>query len=180
MRRHKREYGSKRNIRFKFIVYGIVAAIAIGIGSLVYGAITSPAPTMGPVGSAHDHVGIALFVNGESFDFSQGKYQIQSRVTHFEDGNGSIIHKHATGVKLGFFLNTLGIKLDGSCISLDDGREFCNEGDNTLKFYVNGQKSEFYDEYSLADNDRVLISYGDETEEEINEQLATIQSLQSG
>ncbi len=178
VRRRRAYYSSEgKNIRSKLITYGIIAGIAVGIGYTVYIAIESPSP-IGAIGSAHHHIAAGIYINGEPLDLSEGKYQVQNRAAHFEDGDGNIVHKHATGVSMGFFLNTLGITFDDSCLFLDDGRQFCDNDGKTLKFYVNGAENELYDQYLLSDNDRILVSYGDENDEQINEQITNIQSVE--
>jgi hypothetical protein len=57
---------------------------------------------------------------------------------------------------------------------LVNGTNYCNEGDKTLKFFVNGVSNNAYDRYVLRDGDRILISYGSETEEQIQQQLNTL------
>ncbi|MFQ5763201.1 MAG: protein-disulfide isomerase, partial [Candidatus Bathyarchaeia archaeon] len=78
-------------------------------------------PGLGTVGSTHEHASFKVYVNGELIDFSQGKYQLKSRYVHVEGNVGDILHVHATGVKLGFFFETLGMKFTSSCLTLDDG-----------------------------------------------------------
>ena len=66
------------------------------------------------------------------------------------------------------------MKLNSTCFVTDTGNEFCNEGDKTLKFYVNNQSSDIFDDYEFHDLDKVLISYGNETDSQIQTQLASI------
>lgn len=102
------------------------------------------------------------------------QYQLRSRHVHFENRDGNVVHKHATGLTAGFFLNSLGIEFDSSCLTLDTKEEFCNIGDKTLKLYVNGQMNFEYEDYEMKDLDKILISYGDESEQDIQKQLDSI------
>ena len=63
---------------------------------------------------------------------------------------------------------------------MESGKKYCNDGDKTLKVYVNGEPNEEYDTYLMGDLDKILISYGSETEEEIQEQLDSITDLSEG
>ncbi len=57
-----------------------------------------------------------------------------------------------------------------------DGREFCTNEDYSLKFYINGQQVSDIRDYEISEDDRVLISYGDETPEEIDSQLTQLEN----
>lgn len=163
---------SKANVLY---VTGLVAVI---LAFYLYYSSISPeqrlATGVGPVGSTHEHVDFKVYLNSIAIDFSQPKYQVKSPLVHVEGGDGDVIHKHATGVKIDLFLQSLGMKLNSTCFVTDTGNEFCNEGDKTLKFYVNNQSSDIFDDYEFHDLDKVLISYGNETDSQIQTQLASI------
>ncbi|MFQ5998271.1 MAG: protein-disulfide isomerase, partial [Candidatus Bathyarchaeia archaeon] len=89
---------------------------------------------------------------------------------------GDIIHIHATGVSLGFFFQTIGISLSSSCLSLDDGRQFCNQGVSTLKLFVNDNPNDDFENYFPRDGDRILITYGSENSSVIGSQLDSVKS----
>lgn len=171
----------RKKRKFQLIAIGVIAAVAIGIGFGVYNYMQNPPRTanFGPIGSAHEHAALKLFINNEEpIDFSEPRYQVQSRFIHFEDRNGVVVHRHATNVDLGFFFQSLDMEFNDQCIKLVDGTSYCNDGENTLKMYVNGARNNMYDEYVLKDGDRILITYGDETEEEIQSQLNTLSLIQ--
>ena len=56
----------------------------------------------------------------------------------------------------------------------DKIKEFVDPDDYTLKFYVNQQKVEDIRNYVVQEDDRILISYGDEDQEAIDKQLAEL------
>jgi hypothetical protein len=60
---------------------------------------------------------------------------------------------------------------------MDNGENYCNDGNNTLKFYVNGVRSNMFDKYEMKDGDRILLSYGSETQEGIDKQLKALEDL---
>ena len=170
--------GRKRRTS-QLISIGIIAAIAAGIAYGVYSYAQNPPRTanFGAVGSTHEHVAFRLFINGQAVDFSQPKYQLKSQYIHFEGGDGDTIHKHATRVDIGFLFETMGMKFTSECLTMDNGTQYCNEGSNTLKFFVNGARNNMYNNYVLKDNDKILLSYGSEEQQQIDEQLKTIESL---
>ena len=64
------------------------------------------------------------------------------------------------------------MKFTNECFELESGKKYCNEGDKTLKFYVNSEPNELYGDYLMGAGDKILISYG--SEEDIQEQLDSI------
>ena len=125
----------------------------------------------GSLGSEHSHAAILVKIFGDTFDFSAPAYQIKSSWIHFEGRDGSTVHKHATGVTLGYLFETLALGLDDQCFVFQDGRSFCTNDDYTLNFFINDEQVSDIREYEIAEDDRILITYGAETPEEIQSQL---------
>ena len=177
--RRERTSQTGRKRRSQFIFIGIIAAVAAAIAFGVYSYALNPPRTanFGAPGSTHEHAAFRLFIHNQAIDFSQPKYQVRSQYVHFENGDGTTIHKHATNLDIGFLSETLGTKFTSECFIMDDGTEYCNEGNNTLKFFVNGVRNHEYNNYLLQDNYRILLSYGSEGQEQIDEQLSTLQGL---
>ncbi len=176
-REEKREnYASKRSFekrRNTLITIGVVAVIAVIVGysgwvfiNMSHNAPGGPAGA-GALGSEHSHSALLVKVFGDTFDFSSPTYQIKTSWIHFEGGDGTTVHKHAKGVKMGYLFNSLKLKLDDKCFVFQDGRQFCTNEDYTLNFYINGEKVNDIRNYEPMDNDRILIVYGAETPEEI-------------
>jgi len=177
MRRDRAAKFGKKKRKGQLIAIGIVAAVAVGIGFGVYNYMQNPPRStgFGALGSAHEHAAFKLFINNEEpVNFGLAQYQVKSRFIHFEDSNAVLIHRHATGVDLGFLFESFGMKFNDQCFTLVNGTSYCNEGDKTLKFFVNGVSNNTYDRYVLRDGDRILLSYGSETEEQIQQQLNTL------
>ena len=123
-----------------------------------------------------DSAGILVKVFGDTFDFSAPSYQIKSSWIHFEGNDGTTIHKHATGVNLGYLFDTLGLGLDDQCFEFKDGRSFCTNEDYSLRFFINGEEVSDIREYEIVEDDKILISYGAETPEELESQLLELQA----
>src|SRR3989344_1162870 len=160
----------------KLIFIGLIVAAVVIAGNLL---LERNSLEIGVVGELHYHTDFALYINGERYDFAQERYMSKedkslSNFAHFHDRNGNLIHKHASGVTLGFFLETLDIKLNDTCLVLDDGASYCNEGNEELKMYVNGRYNDEFAKYDFHDEDRILLSYGDESKQEIEEQLQSV------
>jgi len=163
--------------KYTLITIGVLALIAVIVGyaGWIFVNMSDNAPGgpegAGKLGSEHSHAALLVKIFGDTFDFSPPAYQIKSSWIHFEARDGTTIHKHATGVTLGYLFDTLKIGLDDKCFVFPDGRSFCSNEDYSLVFYINGKQVPDIKDYSINDNDRILISYGAETPEEIQAQL---------
>jgi len=169
----KRSREKRKSILMAAGIFGIIAVI-VGYSVIVFinmpGAPGAP-PGAGALGSEHVNISHLVRIFGDKFDFSTSAYQIKSSWIHFEGGNGNIIHRHASGVTMGYLFETLGLTLTDECYIFKDGKEFCSNEDFSLKFYINNQQVDSILDYIGQGNDRILISYGNETPEEIEEQL---------
>ena len=123
----------------------------------------------GILGSEHTHSSILVKIFEDNFDFSAPTYQTQSSWIYFEGRDGFTIHKHVTGVTLGYLFQTLSLGLDDKCLVFQDGREFCTNEDYTLKFFINREQVSDVRNYEPHQDDRILIVYGSETDNEIEE-----------
>ena len=131
---------------------------------------------IGPLRLTHKHADVKVYINSQSVDFSKHKYQLASRFIHFEEGMGDVIHTHATGLTIGHLFKSFGGNLNSNCMILES-QSYCTEGNKTLKLYVNGQPSSEFDNYILNDLDKILVSYGDDDETKVNQQLGSITNL---
>jgi len=182
-REQKREsYASKHSAEKRkhlLIAIGVLAVIASIVGYAAWMFVTTPGtdtggpPDAGPIRSAHDHAAILMEIFGDSFDFSVPSYQLKSQWIHFEGRDGSTIHKHATGVTLGYLFETLSMEIDEQCIVFPNGRTFCEDNEFALKFFINGEEVDDIRPYEIMEDDRILISYG-ATPEELESQLIRI------
>ena len=159
------------------VVVAIVAFSAYNFATNFSNAPGAP-PGAGTLGGEHVHSSILVKIFGDKFDFSLPAYQIKSSWIHFEAQDGTTIHRHATGVTLGYLFDTLSIDVSDECFIFPDGRQFCTNEDYTLKYYVNHEQVTGIYDYVFSDEDRILISYGSETPEEIEEQLRELDSQQ--
>ena len=158
-------------------IFGVIAVI-VGISAYNFTQLDSSAPGAPPgagvLGDAHEHASILVRIFGDKFDFSLPAYQIKNSWIHFEAQDGTTIHRHSTGVTMGYLFETLGIAIDENCYIFQDGREFCTNEDYSMKFYVNHEKVPSINDYVLSEEDRILISYDDEDQDKIDAQLVEL------
>src|SRR3989344_6988751 len=128
---------------------------------------------IGPLKSTHIHADVKVYINGQSIDFSQKKYQLATSYIHFEDGLGDVAHIHATGLNIGHFFKSLNGDFNNNCLTLESQTN-CNDGNKKLKFYVNGKQNNEFSSYIIQDLDKLLVSYGAENDLEIQKQLKSV------
>jgi hypothetical protein len=161
---------------------GILALIAVIVGYSAYVFVTMEANVpgaplgAGKLGDEHEHASLLVRIFGDKFDFSTPGYQIKSSWIHFEESDGVTIHRHSSGVTLGYLFANINIGIDSECYIFPDGRQFCTNEDYSLKYYINHQAVKDINDYVIEDGDRVLITYGSETPEQIEEYLMELDS----
>ena len=165
-----------RNLKALAILGGISVIVAFACYEFITQTNNVPGAPMnaGKLGDEHIHGSILVKIFGDKFDFSTPNYQVKTSWIHFENTDGDTIHRHSTGVELEFLFNSMNIAIDDKCFIFPDGRQFCTNEDYSLKFYINQQKVDDIREYVIQENDRILISYGNESQEEIDKQLAEL------
>ena len=159
------------------IAVGVLSIIAVIVGYSAYQFVSTPGAAQGSggsgpegagiIGSEHSHIALLVKIFDDTYDFASPAYQIKSPWIHFEGNDGTTIHKHATGVPLGYLFESLGIELDDQCYVFPDGKSYCSNEEHELKFFVNREPMPDIREYEAMDDDRVLVLFGGETPEEI-------------
>ena len=185
-RREKREdYAakiSKNKRKNSLMATGILVLIALIVGYAGFVFVTSDTnapgapPGAGKLGDEHIHASILVRIFGDKFDFSVPTYQIKSSWIHFEESDGTTVHRHSSGVELGYLFDTINIGIDNKCYIFPDGRQFCSNEDYSLKYYINHKLVNDVYDYVFEDGDRILITYGSETPEQIEMQLRELDS----
>ena len=175
----KRSQQKRKNTLLAVGILGLIGLI-VGYASFTFvttevGAPGSP-PGAGILGDEHEHASVLVRIFGDKFDFAATTYQIKSSWIHFEESDGNTVHRHSSGVTLGWLFDTLNILIDEDCYNFADGRQFCTNEDYSLKYFINGDRVNSIHDYVVQDDDRILISYGGETEEQVIAQLNELDS----
>ena len=185
-RREKREdFVAKRSQQKRkstLLAVGILGLIGLIVGYASFTFVTTPVgapgspPGAGILGDEHEHASVLVRIFGDKFDFAATTYQIKSSWIHFEESDGNTVHRHSSGVTLNYLFESLGIGIDEDCYIFGDGRQFCTNEDYSLKYFINGDRVNSINDYVVQNDDRILISYGGETEIQINQQLNELDS----
>jgi len=145
------------------IALGVVLLVSAGIVAYVVfvaGGSGGGSADVGPVDSDHYHGTMEVVVTGDQVDFSQDRYQVRDRRFHFEDGDGTEWHAHATSVTFGYAMDALGFDASVSPNSFSiDGETYTDGEGYEVTFEVNGESLDDLD-YVLEEGDdvRVVVS----------------------
>ncbi len=169
---------------------GMPVEMCMGSGQLQCNM--DPESTIGDLGSQHIHTDWKIYINGEALgdealkhlamDMSKKDNPLTSSFIHLDQGapapekTGDVLHMHAAGVPLWIWFESIGWKFDKDCLKAE-GEEYCSDSEKTLKFYVNGQLNDEFENYVFNDGDKILISYGKEKFPEMQQQLNSITSF---
>ena len=185
-RREKREdfvaKRSRQKRKSTLLAVGILGLIGLIVGYASFTFVTTPVgapgspPGAGILGDEHEHASVLVRIFGDKFDFAATTYQIKSSWIHFEESDGNTVHRHSSGVTLNYLFESLGIGIDEDCYIFGDGRQFCTNEDYSLKYFINGDSVNSINDYVVQNDDRILISYGSETEDQIADQLNELNS----
>jgi tetratricopeptide (TPR) repeat protein len=120
---------------------------------------------------------IMTMIYGQQFDYSSPAYQTRDPLIYFSNDNGQTIHRIAHNQTLGSLFDSLNIGFTDTCFTFSDKRSFCTNVTYSLKFFINHQQVSDLRNYVTNDNDRILISYGNENDTQIQEQLRMVDSI---
>ena len=139
----------------------------------------------------HWHADFALFIRGEQFDFNQPQFladedsgEDHHPYLHIHPERYTVVHVHLSGSTWSEFFESLGFSLTDptlvgveeaqTCLTMPDGTQYCSDGDERLRFFRNGVEVDGIGLSEITDLDRVLITYGSESDEEIQDQIAQV------
>jgi hypothetical protein len=168
----------KRKRYMKIIIPAIIGVVAVAIiSAIAFSLQPSSNENYGPVGSAHEHAAFLVVLDRVPINFSQSQYQVKSNLIHVENGDGTTIHRHATGVPFIEFLKSVDMEIQNGCFIADDGREYCDTADKKLRYFVNGNQTNSIANYVPNENDRILVVYGDEDESELRREIDALRQI---
>lgn len=142
-----------------------------------------------PEEPVHYHANFALFVGGERIDLSADEYMeevgacrvsdavLPTERAHLHNNKADVAHVHHEGVTWRHLLANLGFGLGRDYLVTGQDRVLVPEQGNALKFILNGRPEFSVHNELIRSGDRLLISYGSESEEEaLRNQFPTVAS----
>lgn len=127
----------------------------------------------------HYHANWAVVVDGEELDFSADRYMQSiagctatdvvdpAERVHLHNNEGEVVHVHHTGVAWGHFFDNLGMDVGPDYLIVDDEHRFFEGEGSTLKIVRNGFVLGEIRTVPIRSGDRLLISYGPESVEQV-------------
>jgi hypothetical protein len=172
----------KRTKNLKNFVLPILGGIGIllVVSMFLFSPNTSKS-SFGALGSAHEHAAFLVKINGKNIDFSLPKYQVQSDYIHVENGDGTTLHRHATNVTFADFLDSVKMSINqknnNNCLLFDNGTQYCDDSQHKLNAFINGNLTTAISNYILNNNDRLLLIYGNETDDQMNKAVKEVNDI---
>lgn len=121
--------------------------------------------------------GFAIFTNGTFRIFTAPMYHNQSEDVFIESSNPNIVRVKKADITWDDFFKTLPFKLAKDCLTTGTGQTFCTNSNGKLSFYLNNIEDSSVLEKQINKGDRLLVTYGNENEEQIQLQLQKIPLL---
>lgn len=176
-------------LNYKIILASLCGfGLAVTLGYIYTQTIAShKEDTPHPVGytnndEVHVHGDFRMYIGDERTRFTDAKYQSSTAHAHhaslhFHDGNDEVIHRHADNVTLVEFFDSIGLKLTNDCIMMDTGTNYCTGSTSTLMLIVNNEQRPDIENYIFAEEDRILLYYGDTTNPNIRDYATGVTDL---
>lgn len=157
----------------RYLIGAVLGVLAFGLLRFAFAPFHQP---------THYHANFEIFIDGEPLDLSDDRYMeevgackagdtiLPSERVHMHAGEDAVVHVHHEGVTWGHFLSVLGFSMGDDHLILDDNRRlFSGEDGRTLTFVLDGFVVPSPHDQLIRSADRFLVSYGNETEEELLE-----------
>ncbi len=124
----------------------------------------------------HAHADFKVFLDGKEFSFNETHFDVANHYIHFHlrnpDGDKVIHVEGMENITLKIFFDSLNITFNASCFI--ESESYCNTFEKRIRFFVSGKENFQFDFYEPKNIDRILITYGNESDEEIMLQMNNI------
>jgi len=126
----------------------------------------------------HAHADFKVFLNGKEFSFNKPQFDVANKHIHLHlrnpDGDKVIHMEGMENITLKIFFDSLNVTFNASCFVTDAGESYCINSEKRIRFFVNGRENFQFDFYEPRNLDRMLITYGGFTEEEIKKLVENV------
>ncbi|MEI8072882.1 MAG: hypothetical protein WCH00_02200 [Candidatus Saccharibacteria bacterium] len=139
----------------------------------------------------HYHANFNLYLNSQREEFKAPQYYEEVEMcsadmlnsplhrTHLHDNINDVVHVHDKAVTWGAFFSNIGWTLGPNFIADPTGKIYQTNDTGKLNIILNGQNYTGLGNISnkvIGDEDRLLISYGNNTKDELNTQFNNVAS----
>ena len=169
--------------RWFVLAFGLIvgAAVIFGIRFAMYEPET-----------VHYHANFAVFINGRQEKFSGARYYEETDImsaptcstgtagtplerAHMHDGVYNVVHVEDHLVTWGNFFQNLGWGIGNNYLATTDSVLMPDEA-NTLVFMLNGKRVEDVSNTVIGDQDKLLVSFGTTSNDELQKEYDGIQN----
>lgn len=116
----------------------------------------------------------AIYTHGTFRVFTASMYHNRSSDAYITAQAPNTITVTARGITWDDFFKTLPFKLTTDCLTTGLGEQFCSGQNGTLKFYLNAKLALDILGQTIQPGDKLLVSYGNNTEQEIRQQNSRV------
>lgn len=167
----------------RFLIVGsifviIAVSTALLFGNRFYSPISSQTVTLTPAPFVPYSASFGVFTNGTVRVFSSSMYFNKSPDVYIQNKNPNIVFVRRPEITWQNFFDTLPMKLTPSCLTTGTNETFCTNEQTALRFFLNGTEDPQVLSKVIKSNDRLLISYGLITEDEVKRQYQSIPSVE--
>lgn len=121
--------------------------------------------------------GFAIFTNGVFRVFTSSMYHNLSSEAYISRSEPNVIHVKVSGITWGEFFATLPLELTQACLVTGNKERYCSNDSAKLKFYINGVEDDNVLSREITQSDKLLITYGSKTEQQLKEELSKIPNV---
>jgi hypothetical protein len=139
---------------------------------------TSVIPVYGEVLEKQADAVVLVKIFGDEFTFEHPNYQMKNPHIFFADGDGNSIHRYHEDATMELLFNSMNIGIDHQCYVFPDGKAFCTTDEYSMKYFLNGKLVSDIRDHVVQNNDRILITFGGETDKQIQEYLSRLNSIE--
>ncbi len=167
---HNQEKNTNTHIVINSLLVGIV------IGLLLFALFRFI--TYKPNHTTHYHANWQVWINGQQQTFSEPTFyqEIAScsinddndplHRAHMHEGVYNVIHVHANGVTYGQFLENINSSAQRGYLNIA-GKVYQDNPDNKVTYILNGRRLDSLEGIVIKSEDKLLINYGNEAEQEL-------------
>jgi len=141
--------------------------------SLMGKVLKSPDGTTAPAFTDHS-ASFAIFTHGTFRVFTASMYHNLSSDVFIQANDPSVVHVKKEEITWDDFFKTLPFKLTKECLITGTKETFCTGTTGSLKFYLNGAKTDNLLGNVIQKGDRALITFGSEEDQQIQNQLQRV------
>lgn len=169
-----------RFLRRKAVLTAAIGGVLIGF--LGIGLVRF---TVGHETHIHYHADFAVFINGERQEFKGPQYYQEVSAcdahdsplgrVHLHDENNHVVHVHDEVVTWADLFTNLGWSLNNSML-YDGNTSYVDDQGGELHFILNGKATHSIANEIIGDQDRLLVSYGNESTSALTAQFNQVES----